>query len=603
MTDAYLAGYENDIFISYTHVDNAPFGAEHLEWISHLHQHLKTRLEQYVGGSVAVWRDAKLTGNDEFDGEIFERLKKCALIVSVLSPRYLKSEYCNREISVFLEEHGTHASNTKKSRVFKVLKTHIDREQLPEQLQSTLGYEFYRLDEASSRPREFLLDQPTEWWRFYTSLDDLAHDIHTTLLALEDDQGNTPPGSDPSKQSESTAQTEPSDPGSESTGDAEQGQSEPSGETVYLAWSGRDVSEQREDIRRDLEARGHTVLPEESLPELADEVIAGVRSDLARSTLSIHVLGARYGLKPEGDGRSYPHIQADLATKLAERGSLHQYVWVPQDVDRGLVAKLDELSKLDEATQLDSADVGEKDRSKKSDKAKNDKKAKKAKKSDKDKRNKNDKKAKKADKGAEAKASEQLAAAGGSDRSEGLDEAQKLILHFKGGEGLTTTNTEYFTTRLEDLKSDVLRRLEPSRDERRVSDPLVYLLCDAGDVDALESLEQLLGTRGCRVVITSHSGDDDADQDAHLRALKRCEAVLVYQGNSSDEWVTAAVQDVVKAGLREPFHAQAILRGPPQTLVKAEKTSGGLKILNAIDGDLGAIDVFLDELLEHGAQQ
>ena len=55
----------------------------------------------YFGHKAAIRRDQKLSGNDIFDKEIVEQLAKAAILVSVLSPAYVASEYCRKEIEEF----------------------------------------------------------------------------------------------------------------------------------------------------------------------------------------------------------------------------------------------------------------------------------------------------------------------------------------------------------------------------------------------------------------------------------------------------------------------------------------------------------------------
>ena len=37
--------------------------------------------------------------------------------------------------------------------------------------------------------------------------------------------------------------------------------------------------------------------------------------------------------RPEGEGRSIPHLQIDLARGVASRGGLLQLIWIPEDQD------------------------------------------------------------------------------------------------------------------------------------------------------------------------------------------------------------------------------------------------------------------------------
>ena len=92
------------VFISYTHVDNKPFGPEKQRWISLLDEHLSVRLEQLAPEhQVSIWRDDKLQGNDVFADSLKERLGEVAVLISVCSPKYLLSEWCQRELNEFVQ--------------------------------------------------------------------------------------------------------------------------------------------------------------------------------------------------------------------------------------------------------------------------------------------------------------------------------------------------------------------------------------------------------------------------------------------------------------------------------------------------------------------
>jgi hypothetical protein len=84
--------FEDDIFISYAHVDNVPLAKGQEGWITLLEERLQKRLRQLLGEDVKLWRDPKLQGNDVFSDVLLARLKKVASLVSVLSPRYLRSD-------------------------------------------------------------------------------------------------------------------------------------------------------------------------------------------------------------------------------------------------------------------------------------------------------------------------------------------------------------------------------------------------------------------------------------------------------------------------------------------------------------------------------
>lgn len=301
--DTGLPGFDDAVFISYTHIDNEAFGPDHEHWISHLHEQLTSRLQQLFGGRASVWRDEKLQGNDVFPETLVDRLGRVAVLVSVCSPRYLESKWCQRELEEFIgnAEDGMGLTVGTKSRVFKVLKTPVPLEELPEPLLPLLGYEFYEEDPADHRVREFLLNpDPEERWKFYARLDDLAQDIATLLRDLAGKASSETPAD---------------------------------GKTVFLAEVSSDVTAHRDNLKRELERRGHEVLPHQSLPLEVQGLAKAVTDDLGRADVSIHLLGSHYGARPEGEDRSIPHLQVDLASQFAAGGDLVELIWIPDSTD------------------------------------------------------------------------------------------------------------------------------------------------------------------------------------------------------------------------------------------------------------------------------
>jgi len=282
--------FDRDIFISYAHIDNESL-AEDLEgWISLLHRGLEIRLGQLRGEKPDIWRDLKLTGNDVFSETILEQFPNLAVLVSILSPRYVKSEWCLRELEHFHNAAGVRGGIkiADKHRIFKVIKTFLPREKHPQQLGQLLGYEFYDIDE-SGRPREYSkLYGPESERKFWARLEDLAYDIHQTLDILE----ALPDGSTP---------TDGAQPAAMATGS----------KVIYLAETTPDLNADREKIRRELEQAGHRVLPDAPLPD-PPAFSQTVCEALAQSALSVHLLSP-YGNPDPGSEQSLEQIYRQMA--------------------------------------------------------------------------------------------------------------------------------------------------------------------------------------------------------------------------------------------------------------------------------------------------
>jgi hypothetical protein len=295
--------FDLDVFISYSHIDNEPLQPtkEHRGWVTQLHQALEKLVAQQLGKTPHIWRDPKLKGNDDFAETLVERLRRVAVIVSVVSPPYLSSTWTRRELMEFckaVEQQRTVAVDNKK-RIFKVLKTRVKLELQSPELQSLIGYEFFKIDPETDRVRPYngvFGDQAER--DFWTKAQDLAEDMCRLLEILK------APDDRPLPLSQGRA-------------------------TVFLAEATDDVKEQREAIRRDLLQNGYTVLPDGVLPRVASELENAVRDDLASCSMSVHTLGGSYGPIPEGAKTSLAEIQNDLAIERGEKDGFWRLLWIP----------------------------------------------------------------------------------------------------------------------------------------------------------------------------------------------------------------------------------------------------------------------------------
>ena len=109
--------------------------------------------------------------------------------------------------------------------MFKVVKTPVPIEDQPGELQQLLGYDFFSEDAETGHPIEFdkLMNPDTEkdFWRI---INDLARDICDMLNALQQG-GADEPGHEP----------------------------EPDSVSVYLAETGSDLKDERNEIKRILD--------------------------------------------------------------------------------------------------------------------------------------------------------------------------------------------------------------------------------------------------------------------------------------------------------------------------------------------------------------
>jgi len=315
----------NDLFISYAHIDDLSISEDQKGWISEFHRILETRLAQLMGEKPRIWRDQKLTGSDIFDEQIVQQFKNTKLMISVLSPRYIKSEWCNKEITEFYrnaEAHGGVAL-AGKCRVLKVVKTPYDTDQVQPELQqifgSVLGFNFYDFDDDSGKVVEYNEAFGKEARQnYFTRIYDLAYEICEILKKADGDDVVMPAAVVPVN----------------------------GVKTIYLATVTGDRAEERENIARDLRARGHVILPDCQLPLNATEMESSVSQFLEHADVAIHLLGSNYGMIPEAGSESVVETQIKLSAAETARKGMERLIWLPNDLGEAEKMQEDYVERL-----------------------------------------------------------------------------------------------------------------------------------------------------------------------------------------------------------------------------------------------------------------
>jgi len=300
--------YEMDLFISYAHLDDRPLTRQQQGWVSQFHESLENALG-YCGHKAAIWRDQKLAGNDIFNKEILEQLAKAAILVSVLSPAYVASEYCRKEVEEFYKAAEQNGKITvgNKSRIIKVIKRPLESEEhLPAFMKQKEieGYQFYKLEN----------DNPLELDPAWGT--DLAQEYARRVLKLANDIAqliDRMRGAAPSVASVSSPKP-----------------------SVYLAQCSRDRKDARDALLTELQLLGYNVFPAEPLPMEEEAFRSEVSRLLSQCSLSIHLVGTSYGAIPDGPcQKSVVVLENELAAKRSKTGGLLRIIWLPDGTAAG----------------------------------------------------------------------------------------------------------------------------------------------------------------------------------------------------------------------------------------------------------------------------
>jgi hypothetical protein len=304
---AHSAKFTKHVFISYAHIDNQPLTPEQKGWVSRFHASLEAMLATRMGRQPKIWRDQKLSGNDVFADEILAQFPETALLISVLTPRYVDSDWCTREVREFCkiahQAQGVVVGN--KSRVIKVIKTPVDSEGALSQItKGSLGYEFFIVDEQQT---PFELDPaygPDLAYKYNLKLAKLAWDISQQIRSLE--------AAVPDEQA------------------AEQAAGQPAPQrSIYLAECSWDQREAREALEAELRVHGYSILPDRQLPRDEDSYVVEVKRLLDQCELSIHLVGSMYGAVPDGPTqKSIVELQNEIAAARSRSAGLRRVIWL-----------------------------------------------------------------------------------------------------------------------------------------------------------------------------------------------------------------------------------------------------------------------------------
>jgi hypothetical protein len=291
---AFIENYKHDLFVSFAHVDNEPLPGVEQGWVSNLVRCLKTKLGQKLGRSDAfnLWMDYRLAGNMDLTSQILQALENTAIILIVLSPGYIASEWCSRERETFMRLVKKRVSGG--SRIFVVERDKVEESQKPEEIRDLLGYRFWVIDQEGAPPR--ILGEPKpdpSDPRYYDRFTDLCVDIADELYRLKE-----------LEKGDSSAVVFPK--GNYAA-------------TVFLAEVTDDLEDERDEVRRYLIEKNVRVLPENLYSRNPGQFRASVEKDLKDCSVYVQLLSKVRGKVALPEEKSFSEIQFECARDKGKR--------------------------------------------------------------------------------------------------------------------------------------------------------------------------------------------------------------------------------------------------------------------------------------------
>jgi hypothetical protein len=295
---AYIPNYKHDIFVSYAHVDDLPLvpGVEE-GWVTTLVKCLKPRLAQELGRSEAysLWMDNELSGHEKVTPQILDALRGTALILIVLSPGYLASEWCKREKDAFLDL----IKERRGSCVFIIERNKIEDRDRPPEFNDLKGFKFWRVGQEGKSTH--VLGTPVlakeltpEVREYYGIVDGLIKELVDELHQMKA-AAKLPATSGNQIRDMSPESLSPGQP------------------TVYLAQVTDDLESERNNVKRYLTQAQVNVLPATWYSQEPNSFRQSVGRDLAKCSLFVQLLSGVSGKKPPDLPQGYLKLQLELA--------------------------------------------------------------------------------------------------------------------------------------------------------------------------------------------------------------------------------------------------------------------------------------------------
>jgi hypothetical protein len=322
------------VFISYAHRDNQPYGKEEKGWVTNFVENLQKALSMRKDcKDVRCWMDHRLEPQRAVDDTLRQRILESKCIIAFMSPSYLESEWCRKEMDTFVALVG---GGTASNRVFLVELLPTSRESWHSGVHSIGEIRFWT--EELNEPEAMILGWPvpdtTKHEQYWSKLNSLA-----AILArqIQDLPPTSPPAAD------AAAGIPRATPAA-------------AAKVIWIADPTDDVLDCWESLAATLLGRGHSVLPEAAgcYPYREEAPCRqALKSDLVRADLLVQLLGSLSGRKPAWADARFVQIQAEAAKAEVQRRSVPLLTW--RDPDVSLDALTDPVYKalLAEATASD----------------------------------------------------------------------------------------------------------------------------------------------------------------------------------------------------------------------------------------------------------
>ncbi|MFL2450535.1 MAG: hypothetical protein ACJ0IB_00525 [Verrucomicrobiales bacterium] len=325
-----------DVLISYAEVDNEPLRSGDEGWISQLQRNLKVRMEQLSGEEVKISRlSGKAFESIGSGGGLVKEMAEAKAVVPVISPPFSNSPGCQKEMEIIYNPETlssqTGSGAPSEAKVFNAIKMPVALESAPNSISSVIskcpGLEFFEREPSTGKVREFHENFGEDSrQRYYERVYDLAYELCESIK----------------RHDSSGAQV------------GETGVTVENKQKIFLAPTTRDLTKEYDTVKRELKEHGYHVVPDHPLPLSVDELNESLEEMISDCVTSIHLMGDRYGLIPEGSSTSISELLLRFTSEKAKDG-LKRFIWSPRDFSDAEPKQIELLERIQEDPALHSA--------------------------------------------------------------------------------------------------------------------------------------------------------------------------------------------------------------------------------------------------------
>ena len=181
------------IFTSYAGEDDLPASASANEegFVTFLHRMLDVKLRDSGASRTKIWRDrTRVSSDTDYNTGTDDALKRAAIMLVVMSKRWVRSSYCVRELERFVEWRKNDGIKNVQSRLLIVGKASVERKKMPSTLRKHDIINFFSLSNGSSEV-EFVVNGKVVDERFYDALDEVAYQLQRYAELIREEAQTT----------------------------------------------------------------------------------------------------------------------------------------------------------------------------------------------------------------------------------------------------------------------------------------------------------------------------------------------------------------------------------------------------------------------------